>query len=135
MLKTTATTAPTAEITTRPLSGPRALLHLESLALTAAAIIFYYVQGWGWGTFFLLLLAPDLSFFAFAVNQKVGARVYNLMHWATLPLALAGLGYLVDSGTLAQIATIWLTHIFLDRILGYGFKYETGFKDTHMQRI
>jgi multisubunit Na+/H+ antiporter MnhB subunit len=135
MLNTTATTAPAAKTATRPLSGPRPLLHLESLALTAAALIVYYDQGWGWGTFFLLLFAPDVSFFAFAMNQKVGARVYNVMHWAALPLALAGLGYLVDSGTLAQIATIWFTHIFLDRILGYGFKYDTGFKDTHMQRI
>jgi len=47
MLNTTAITAPTAEVTTGLLSGPRGLLHLESLALTAAAIIFYYDQGWG----------------------------------------------------------------------------------------
>ena len=29
---------------------------------------------------------------------------------------------------------IWLTHIGVDRALGYGLK-PTGFKDTHLQRV
>jgi hypothetical protein len=34
-----------------------------------------------------------------------------------------------------QIALIWLAHIGVDRMLGYGLKYPTGFKDTHLQRV
>jgi hypothetical protein len=34
-----------------------------------------------------------------------------------------------------QIALIWLAHIGLDRMLGYGLKYPTEFKDTHMQHV
>jgi hypothetical protein len=27
------------------------------------------------------------------------------------------------------------THIGVDRAVGYGLKYPTGFKDTHLQRV
>jgi hypothetical protein len=30
---------------------------------------------------------------------------------------------------------IWLTHIGMDRAVGNGLKYPTGFKDTHLQRV
>jgi len=32
-------------------------------------------------------------------------------------------------------AIIWLAHIGFDRMLGYGLKYVTFFKDTHLQRV
>lgn len=28
-----------------------------------------------------------------------------------------------------------VVHIGFDRALGYGLKYPTGFKDTHLQRV
>ena len=30
---------------------------------------------------------------------------------------------------------IWIVHIGVDRTLGYGLKYPTDFKDTHLQRV
>jgi hypothetical protein len=32
-------------------------------------------------------------------------------------------------------ALIWIAHIGIDRALGYGLKYATGFGDTHLGRI
>ena len=32
-------------------------------------------------------------------------------------------------------ALIWIAHIGLDRALGYGLKYATGFGDTHLGHI
>ena len=29
----------------------------------------------------------------------------------------------------------FITHIGVDRAIGYGLKYPTGFKDTHLQRV
>jgi hypothetical protein len=29
---------------------------------------------------------------------------------------------------------IWIVHIGMDRMLGFGLKYPTGFKETHLQR-
>jgi hypothetical protein len=42
---------------------------------------------------------------------------------------------LADSSLATKLALIWLTHIGLDRALGYGLKYPTHFKDTHLQRV
>jgi len=32
-------------------------------------------------------------------------------------------------------ALIWLAHIGIDRALGYGLKYPTFFRDTHLQHV
>ena len=34
-----------------------------------------------------------------------------------------------------SLAMIWLAHIGIDRALGYGLKYQTGFAFTHLGRI
>jgi hypothetical protein len=52
-----------------------------------------------------------------------------------LPIALATAGLFADADLLIQLALIWLGHIGLDRALGYGLKYPTAFKDTHLQRV
>jgi hypothetical protein len=33
------------------------------------------------------------------------------------------------------LALIWLAHAGFDRALGYGLKYASGFRDTHLGRI
>jgi len=42
---------------------------------------------------------------------------------------------MADAETATQIALVWLAHIGFDRFFGYGLKYPTGFKDTHLQRV
>jgi hypothetical protein len=37
--------------------------------------------------------------------------------------------------TLLLVGIIWVAHIGFDRLLGYGLKYETGFKDTHLGKV
>jgi hypothetical protein len=52
-----------------------------------------------------------------------------------LPLALGIAAILADSRAAAAFALVWLAHIGGDRLLGYGLKYPTAFKDTHLQRV
>jgi hypothetical protein len=33
------------------------------------------------------------------------------------------------------VTLIWIAHIGVDRALGYGLKYPSSFKDTHLQRV
>jgi len=33
------------------------------------------------------------------------------------------------------LAFIWLAHIGMDRLFGFGLKYPTDFKDTHLGRV
>ena len=78
---------------------------------------------------------PDLSMAAYLAGPRSGAIVYNIFHTTIGPLLLAI--YSVLSGELfAQVlASVWLTHIGLDRAVGYGLKYPSDFRDTHLGRI
>jgi hypothetical protein len=117
------------------LTRPRLLLHLEGAAVLAVALFWYQQIHASWLLFGLLFLVPDLSMIGFAAGARVGAAAYNLAHTEVVPVVLgitAGLGH--HSRVLA-IALIWVSHIGFDRLLGYGLKYPTHFKDTHLQRL
>lgn len=114
---------------------PRRLLHLEGLAVLVAALALYFDAGYGWLALVLLFLAPDLSMLGYLAGPRVGAFTYDVVHTYALPLALALVGVLGGAELATQLALIWLAHIGLDRLLGYGLKYPTGFKDTHLQRV
>jgi hypothetical protein len=117
------------------LLAPRPLLHLEGAALLAAAVAVYFAQGGGWLMFVVLLLAPDLAAIGYLANVRVGSALYNLAHTTTLPLALLLVAFLTGAPLGVSLALIWLAHIGLDRLLGYGLKYPTTFKDTHLNRV
>jgi hypothetical protein len=114
---------------------PRALLHAEGLAVAAAAIVLYFHLGYPWWLFVVLALAPDLSILGYVAGPVVGATTYDVVHTYVLPVALALVGVLADGELAIQVGLIWITHIGVDRAIGYGLKYRTAFKDTHLQRV
>jgi hypothetical protein len=114
---------------------PRALLRAEGVALALAAVALYAAGGHSWALFAALFLAPDLSFAAFLTGRRIGAAVYNILHSTVPALALAALGWSLAWPVGLAIALIWLAHVGFDRALGYGFKYGSGFSDTHLGRI
>src|SRR5688572_30969810 len=117
------------------LSLPRLLLSIEGVALFAAALALYAMRGYNGWMFALFLLAPDLSMVGYLINPRTGAAAYNTVHTYALPIAL-GIASLVFGWSLGmQVALIWLAHIGMDRTMGYGLKYPTAFKDTHLDRI
>ena len=63
------------------------------------------------------------------------AFAYNTVHTYALPVALAAAGVLAGADGLVAVSLIWIAHIGADRALGYGLKYPTDFKDTHLQRV
>lgn len=126
---------PTALQSSKNISMPRLFLHLEGLALLVSALVLYSNQHFSWGAFALFLLAPDLAIIVYAVNQRSGQIVYNVVHTTIFPLALAVFSILNTNSLGLQIALIWLAHIGMDRTVGYGFKYPGSFKETHFSRI
>ncbi len=116
-------------------TGPRVLLRIEGLALLAASVAAYWAMDGGWGTFALFFLAPDLAFFGYLAGARVGAAAYNLTHTSTFPLLLIVAAVAGPSRVPALAGLIWLAHIGFDRVLGFGLKYPTGFKDTHLSRL
>ena len=114
---------------------PRILLRLEGLAVAAAALALYVDAGYGWLLLAVLALAPDLSMIGFAAGPRVGAAAYNVAHTYVGPVALGAVGVLAGADLAVQLALIWLVHIGVDRLVGYGLKYPSAFKDTHLQRV
>lgn len=114
---------------------PKLMLHLEGLVLLGAAVALYANQGFAWSSFWLLLLAPDLSALPFAWSRKMGTFFYNAFHTITLPLVLLTIAFLTNWTFGMQIALIWLAHIGMDRTAGYGLKYTDSFKNTHLGKV
>ena len=82
-----------------------------------------------------MLLAPDLSMVGYLRDTNTGAMIYNIIHFYALPASLLAAS-LAEEWTLGILAAaIWLAHIGIDRFSGYGLKYPTEFKDTHLGRV
>jgi len=115
--------------------GVRVWLRLEGLAAFAVSTLLYARSGDGWGTFLLLILAPDLSMIGYVAGPRAGAAAYDVAHSYTLPLVLAAVGMVAGSTRMVGLALVWTAHIGIDRAVGYGLKYSTSFQDTHLGRI
>jgi hypothetical protein len=107
-------------------------LRVEGLAVLLLSLLLYAQHGLGWFLFALLLLVPDLSMTGYLAGPRWGALSYNLFHTYTAPLLLAAAGLSLQHTALTSVALIWSAHIGLDRMLGYGLKLPSGFKDTHL---
>ena len=114
---------------------PGSLLHLEGLAVFVGSLALYFDAGYGWPLLLLLILAPDLSMLGYLGGSRVGSLVYDLVHTYVGPVTLAVAGVLGGVDGAVQVALVWSAHLGADRLLGYGLKYPTGFKDTHLQRV
>lgn len=114
---------------------PRTLLHLEGAVASVAAIVLYFYGDHPWWLLLVLALAPDLSMLGYLAGARVGAAMYDLAHTYALPIALALVGVVAEANAAAAVGLIWIAHIGIDRAIGYGLKYPSGFKDTHLQRV
>ena len=114
---------------------PRLLLHVEGATAFAAATALYFDGHHAWWLYAVLILAPDVSMIGYAAGAHTGAALYDAAHTFAVPVTLAAVGVLANTDTLVAIALIWIAHIGVDRMVGYGLKYPSGFKDTHLQRV
>ena len=115
--------------------SPGILLRLEGLAVLGLAVFVYGRLEYSWLVFLLLFLWPDIAIVAYAVNKDWGTAVYNLLHTYTLPIILLIISILLPWTFGIQFAIIWFAHIGMDRLFGYGLKYTSEFKDTHLTRL
>ncbi len=114
---------------------PKPCLHLEGLAVFALSLFLYWKMEFSGTLLLVLILAPDISIIAYLFSYKFGAILYNLLHTYTYPLILVAAGIFFHYELLITIALIWIMHIGIDRFLGFGLKYKTSFKDTHLGRL
>ena len=111
------------------------VLRAEGLVILLVCLYLYSLSGYSWLTFLLLFFCPDLTFFAYLINSKVGAIFYNLAHSYAV-VALVVVAYLLFGiDTLKLVSIVWVAHIGFDRALGYGLKYSKGFTYTHLGKV
>lgn len=113
----------------------KTLLKFEALAIFLTCLYFYRQLNASWLFFVLLWLLPDISMIGYLRNGRIGAFIYNFAHNYILGLLIIFLGLSQDNNFVASLGVILISHIGLDRFLGYGLKYPSGFKDTHIQKL
>jgi hypothetical protein len=111
------------------------LLRLEGAVLLGTSAFFYSMTDESWLLFALLLLAPDAGVAGYAAGSRVGAVIYDAFHTYLPPAVLIVAGVLAGSDLIVGLGLIWVAHIGMDRMLGFGLKYPSGFRDTHLGTI
>lgn len=110
-------------------------LKLEELALLLLGIFLFSQLPFAWWWFLVLILAPDIGMIGYVFGNKTGAFTYNLFHHRGIAIAVYLAGIYFQSEITQLIGVILFAHCAMDRMFGYGLKYEKGFKFTHLGDI
>jgi len=113
----------------------KTILRFEGIALFAVATAAYLGSVAPLWLFVVLALAPDISILGYLAGPRVGSTIYNAAHTYLTPVLLGAAGVWLGVAPLSWVALVWVAHIGVDRAVGYGLKYPTGFKDTHISRL
>jgi Domain of unknown function (DUF4260) len=117
------------------------ILKLEEFAMFTGSIILLYLSDASWWWYPLLLLGPDISMLGYLAGNKAGAFCYNIFHHKAIAIVIFLVGLLLDQNDIynnmwvANFGIILFGHSSMDRFFGYGLKYESGFKFTHLGEI
>jgi hypothetical protein len=116
------------------LAHPVLVQRVEAGVLFMATLVIFPVVGGPWWLYALLFLTPDVFMLGYLKNARWGAYIYNAGHSLALPILLGLAGLLLANSLYLHLSLIWLGHIGLDRMLGYGLKDTSTFTDTHLGR-
>ena len=111
---------------------PKIWLRIEGLILFITTILIFAHLKQHWWLYLVLLFVPDIFMIGYIKNSKVGAYLYNLGHSYPAPFLLTLVSWMNQNYLGIAIGIIWFGHIGWDRLFGYGLKYDTKFKDTHL---
>lgn len=110
-------------------------LRLEGFAGLILGWLAWQALGGELAWFVPLLLVPDAGMLGYLRGNHVGAITYNVVHnWFVGGMVL-GMGWWLGSTPVAMAGAILVAHTGIDRVFGYGLKYPTSFKDTHLGRL
>lgn len=111
------------------------LIQLEEAAMLGLGIYLFNLLPLAWWWFPVLILAPDVSMFGYVLGNKTGAWLYNLFHHKGAAIGLYIAGCYTGNVALQLAGIILFSHSCMDRLFGYGLKYEKGFVFTHLGEI
>lgn len=113
-------------------NGMNNILKLEELGQFLLSIILFNQLDYAWWIFPAFILLPDLSMIGYLANPKTGAWMYNFFHHKMVAVTILILGVCLNSSLLSLAGVILFGHSAMDRILGYGLKFNDSFKNTHL---
>lgn len=108
------------------------LLKLEELGQLLLSILLFNQLEYAWWIYPACLLLPDLSMVGYLVNPRLGALLYNFVHHKLVGIIILMVGFGMDESLLILVGIILFGHSAMDRIFGYGLKYNDDFKHTHL---
>ena len=110
-------------------------LKLEEVFMFGLGVYLFSLLPYEWWWFLVLILSPDVGMVGYLFGPKTGAFCYNLFHHKGVAIALYFLGVYFSVTVLQLIGCILFAHAAMDRIMGYGLKYNQGFKFTHLGEL
>ena len=113
----------------------KTIIKLEEVMMLALGIYLFDQLDFAWWWFVVLLLAPDIGMLGYLFGNKVGAATYNLFHHKGIAILVYLMGAYIAMPVLQLAGIILFSHSSFDRALGYGLKYDNGFKYTHLGEI
>lgn len=113
----------------------KAILHVEGIAVFVLSIYFYFNMGYSFMILLILLFTPDIAMLGYLKDNRFGAVLYNVFHTYIIPLGVLFIGVLFHKDLLLMLSLIWIAHIGMDRMFGFGLKYPTHFKDNHLNNV
>lgn len=109
---------------------------VEGAGMALGGMVIAGVSSFGpWWAWLLVLVAPEISAAAYLAGPRIGAFVYNLTHLYAASFLLMILGVGLGATLLIAVGGLWLAHIGISRAMGFGLKYPSGYRDTHLGRI
>lgn len=108
------------------------ILRLEEVGQFLLSILLFNQLNYAWWVFPACILLPDLSMIGYLVNTKIGAWLYNFFHHKFVAIMVLTLGFTLNNSTITLIGLILFGHSAMDRIFGYGLKFNDDFKHTHL---
>lgn len=110
-------------------------LKIEELLMFILGIFAFAQLDYVWWWFLVLILTPDIGMLGYAVNTKIGAFTYNVFHHKGIAIVVYILGIYSQIEWVQLIGVILFSHASMDRIFGYGLKYNDSFKHTHLGNL
>lgn len=113
----------------------KTVLKLEEILMFVLGIYLFNQLDYAWWWFLALILAPDIGMLGYLLGNRAGAFTYNLFHHKGMAIIIYLLGSYFSIPLCQLVGVILFSHSALDRAMGYGLKYDKGFKFTHLGEI
>lgn len=113
----------------------KTVIKIEELFMLLLGIYLFNLLDYQWWWFLILILTPDIGMLGYLFGNRVGAFTYNVFHHKGIAIIIYLVGAYLSLPLCQLAGVILFSHAAFDRMLGYGLKYEKGFKFTHLGEI